>query len=458
MKNRRITTPFGVALLATLALLFTVDKASAITYPPLSSFLYGNTGVNAPPEKSFVQGPGFPFRILLPAKFDPKTKYPVIVYLHGGGETGKDNEKHLKAGKNSANGGLALVSTADPNYQADHPCIFVAPQMPVNNWYNAASVQAIKDLLHLLKTQYPNAVDEERICLTGLSSGGMGSWNLPPQITPNPFSCMVPICAFSIYPNTTPKMPIWNFHAVNDPTESIYRGNRRPGELGSDVIVPKLRDLGYSIIYTRYDTGGHSIWTTAYQHPLLLPWMFAQRRGQAQRGIPGLSIKSSTIENGMLTLTGEVPEKANFKRVGWSTSVIKPSASKADGIGDGTTTFVSASSSFDKSFVGQRLGIPNKNADMGILYYDIVEVTNRTTLKLNTKLSAGMHTFVTYPYGTMENPYPATGPISPTWKLTAIPIPRDVKQVQVIAEAPSGSNLGGLTTMNLTFKVKDSAP
>jgi hypothetical protein len=61
----------------------------------------------------------------------------------------------------------------------------------------------------------------------------------------------------------------------------IYRGNRRPGELGSDVIVPKLRDLGYSIIYTRYDTGGHSIWTTAYQHPLLLPWMFAQRRGQA---------------------------------------------------------------------------------------------------------------------------------------------------------------------------------
>src|SRR5437763_851712 len=145
MKNQRRVSRTSVTLLATLTLLCVVCKASAITYPPLNSFLYGNTGVNAPPEKSFVTGPGFPFRILLPADFDPAKKYPVIVYLHGGGETGKDNEKHLKAGKNSANGGLALVSTADPNNQADYPCIFVAPQMPVNNWYNAASVQAIKD-------------------------------------------------------------------------------------------------------------------------------------------------------------------------------------------------------------------------------------------------------------------------------------------------------------------------
>ncbi len=155
----------------------------------------------------------------------------------------------------------------------------------------------------------------------------------------------------------------------------------------------------------------------------------------------------------MLTLSGEVPEKANFKRVGWSTSAIKQSASRSDGVGDGTTTFVSASSSFDKTYVGQRLGIPNRNADMGIVYYDIVEVNSPSILKLNGKVSPGTHTFITYPYGTMENPHPATGPISPTWKLSRIPIPRDVKQVQVIAEAPTGSNLGGQTTMNLAFKV-----
>jgi len=458
MKSQQMVSRMGAAMLAIILLLFPVCKATAITYPALNSFLYGNTGVNAPPEKSFVQGPGYPFRILLPANFNPEKKYPVILYLHGGGETGKDNEKHLKAGKNSANGGLALVATAEPNNQADYPCIFVAPQMSVNNWYNTASVQAIKDLLNLLKTQYPKAVDEDRLYLTGLSSGGMGSWNLPPQFNPNPFACIVPICAFSIYPNTTPKIPIWNFHAVNDPIESIYRGNRRPGELGSDVIVPKLRDQGFSIIYTRYDTGGHGIWTTAYQHPLLLPWMLAQRRGQAQQGIPGLSIKSSTIENGMLTLSGEVTEKANFKRVGWSTSAFRSAAPKADGVGDGTTTFVSASSSFDKTYVGQRLGIPNRNADMGILYYDILEVNNPTTLKLSGKVSAGTHTFVTYPYGTMENPHPATGPIDSSWKLTDIPVPRDVTQVQVIAEAPTGSNLGGLTTMNLTFKVNQQVP
>ncbi len=61
MKNQRKVSRPGVALIAMVVLLFMACKASAITYPPLSSFLYGNTGVNAPPEKSFVPGPGFPF-------------------------------------------------------------------------------------------------------------------------------------------------------------------------------------------------------------------------------------------------------------------------------------------------------------------------------------------------------------------------------------------------------------
>jgi poly(3-hydroxybutyrate) depolymerase len=426
---------------------------TGIVYPPLSDFLYGNTGVNAPPEKAMVQGTGFPFRILLPLNFNPQTKYPVIVYLHGGGETGTDNERHLTAGRNSANGGLALVSIEKPNNRADHPCFFVAPQMPVNNWYNEGSVKAIKDLLNILKTQYPQSIDTDRICLTGLSSGGMGSWNLPPQITPNPFSCIVPQSAFSIYPDTTPRIPIWNFHAINDSTESIYRGNRRPGELGSDVIVPRLREQGYTIIYTRYDTGGHNIWINAYQHPQLLHWMFAQRLGQPQQGTPGVSITGSSIENGMLTLTGNVTADANFTRVGWSTSAFQPSELKSDGVGNGTTTFVSESSSFNASYVGQRLGIPNRNADLGIQYYNIVEVINATTVKLSANVQAGTYTFRTYPYGTMENPRPAEGSISPTWKLTGIPVPGNIKQVQVVCETSTLSSMGGLTTINLAFKV-----
>jgi lysophospholipase L1-like esterase/poly(3-hydroxybutyrate) depolymerase len=432
--------------------------AFAITYPAISSFLYGNTAVNAPPEKAFVKGEGYPYRLLLPRNFDLHRKYPVIIFLHGGGETGSDNERQLTAGRNSANGGLSLVSTADPDTQTNYPCIFAAPQMPVNNWYNAGSVQAVKDLINIIKTQYPDAVDVDRICLTGLSSGGMGSWNIPPQITPNPFSCIVPMSAFSIYPDTTPKMPIWTFHAVNDPVESIYRGNRRPGQLGTDVIVPLLRGKGYSIIYTRYNTGGHNIWITAYQHPLLLPWMFAQRLGQPMQGVPGLSIEGSSVDANKLTLWGNVTEKAGFTRVGWATSSVGRTPQKTDGVADGSTSFVSASSMFDASFVGQRLGIPNRNADQGIVYYDITAVSNPTTVTLSANVREGTYPFMVCPFGTMENPMPGSGVFSPQWKLAQIPIPDKTRQVQVIAEGPTGIEAyGGLMTINQMFTIGDAA-
>ncbi len=363
----------------------------------------------------------------------------------------------MTAGRNSANGGLALVSTADPDNQANFPCIFAAPQMPVNNWYNAGSVQAVKDLINIIKTQYPDAVDVDRICLTGLSSGGMGSWNIPPQITPNPFSCIIPMSAFSIYPDTTPKMPIWTFHAVNDPVESIYRGNRRPGQLGTDVIVPLLRGKGYSIIYTRYNTGGHNIWITAYQHPLLLPWMFAQRRGQPMQGVPGLSIDGSSFENNKLTLWGKVSENAGFTRVGWATSNVDRMPQKIDGVADGSANLASASSMFDAGFIGQRLGIPSRSADQGIVYYDITAVSNPTTVKLSGNVREGTYPFMVCPFGTMENPMPGGGASSPQWKLTQIPIPDKTKQVQVIAEGPTGSEgYGGLMTVNQTFTVADA--
>jgi hypothetical protein len=219
--------------------------------------------------------------------------------------------------------------------------------------------------------------------------------------------------------------------------------------------VSHLRELGYSIIYTRYNTGGHNIWVNAYQNPLLLPWMFAQRRGQFASSTPGLTIEGSMIEGNTITLWGKTTEAAEFTRVGWSVSSIEHSASKADGVADGTTTFVSESSDFDKSFIGQRLGILPKNPDLGISICDIVAVESPTTIKLGATLVAGTYSFVTYPLGAIQNPFPATGAISPNWRLEKIPLSGGVKQVQVVGEFPSGvTNYGGMSTINQMFTIK----
>ena len=42
-----------------------------------------------------INNNSLPYRILLPKDFDPNKKYPLLVFLHGAGERGNDNENQL---------------------------------------------------------------------------------------------------------------------------------------------------------------------------------------------------------------------------------------------------------------------------------------------------------------------------------------------------------------------------
>lgn len=47
-------------------------------------------------KEEFIQnGDTLPYRILLPLNFDADTKYPMVLFLHGAGERGNDNEKAI---------------------------------------------------------------------------------------------------------------------------------------------------------------------------------------------------------------------------------------------------------------------------------------------------------------------------------------------------------------------------
>lgn len=293
------------------------------TYPPLTSFLYGNTSVNAVGQTSFVSGSGWNYRYITPKNFNSSTKYPVIIYLHGSGETGSDDNSHIAAGNSTAYGALTLVSTANPDNQTNYPCFFIAPQAPVsNNWSTEAAATAIQNLINTFKTQYPNSFDTTRIYLTGSSMGGIGSYDLPVLLAKtnhlgsNPFACLVPMSAEVGYfdgrsATTQPNIPMWVFHGVQDQTVPIATG--------SDSDVPVFRAMGDSVIYTRYATGPHIIWGLAYQHPQLLPWMFSQKLGQANQPLSNF-VLTDVFQTGTssIDLGGTAATDEGFSGISWA--------------------------------------------------------------------------------------------------------------------------------------------
>src|SRR6185369_17390049 len=66
-----------------------------------------------------------PYRLFIPLHYDQKKTYPLVVYLHGGGGRGNDNQKQIDGG----NGYLIDLFTGDKT-QEQYPSFVVAPQSP----------------------------------------------------------------------------------------------------------------------------------------------------------------------------------------------------------------------------------------------------------------------------------------------------------------------------------------
>jgi poly(3-hydroxybutyrate) depolymerase len=252
-----------------------------------------------------------PYRLLLPAGYSASGSYPLILFLHGSGEMGTDNQAQLLY---DANGALALVSTAN---RAAFPCFMLAPQAHPSLGWNAENETQIATVIGQLLDEF--AIDRERIYVTGLSMGGGGTWDIATRF-PALFAAAVPQSAGGAgnYQRIV-DLPVWVFHANNDSDEPVSSG---------DNAVAALRNAGGRVIYTRYGTGGHHIWPVAYQTPALLPWMMAQRRHRPATGTPILAITTPAsaavaAAGATISLAGTCafPAGSAIDQVRWTTNL-----------------------------------------------------------------------------------------------------------------------------------------
>ena len=179
-------------------------------------------------------------------------KWPLILFLHGAGESGNDLEKV------KLHGPPKLVASKD------YPFIIVSPQSSGRGW----NPETLNALLDDLIAKY--RVDPDRVYLTGMSMGGYGTWSLA-TAHPERFAAIAPVCGGGD-PKQAAKlktMPIWVFHGAKDTTVPLIR---------SEEMVKALKETGADPKFTTYPEAGHDSWTETYANPELYEWFLAHKR------------------------------------------------------------------------------------------------------------------------------------------------------------------------------------
>lgn len=214
------------------------------------------------------------YRLLKPKDYDASRKYPLVIFFHGAGERGSDNERQLVHG---------MKDFASDKIRDAYPAFVVAPQCPEGQqWVNVPwsadkhsmpkdasdSMQLSLELLAALQKEF--SIDKSRLYVTGLSMGGFATWDIV-QRQPEMFAAAAPICGGGDVDGAKAiaKLPIWVFHGDSDGAVKTQR---------SRDMVAALKAAGGEPKYTEYEKTGHDSWSPTYRDPKFYEWLFAQQR------------------------------------------------------------------------------------------------------------------------------------------------------------------------------------
>jgi predicted peptidase len=224
------------------------------------------TGRAAEPAHGFLDrvfrkdgGTESKYVLFVPHDYKGDKPYPLILFLHGAGETGSDGKLQVQVG-------LGPVVRAR---EKSFPFFVLFPQSHKRTW-QASTEDAGRALamLHLVEKEYK--IDPKRIYLTGLSMGGYGTWSLA-AADPERWAAIAPVCGGGD-PKTAARItdvPCWCFHGDQDRAVPVER---------SREMIAALKSAGGQPRYTEYPFVGHNSWDPTYNTPELFPWLLSHQR------------------------------------------------------------------------------------------------------------------------------------------------------------------------------------
>jgi len=230
-------------------------------------------------KKEFIyKGDTLRYRVLEPDAACGSKKFPLVVFLHGSGECGRNNESQL------AHGAKLFANSYN---RINYPAFIIFPQCPgSDSWIRIKdlpndrfelidSVLPTKTLFSVQKLveyyQKNDSVDSKRVYVGGLSLGGMGTLDLVCRY-PNTYAAAISICG-----------------AVNENRLNVAKSIPMRFYAGSDddVVDPqysrsaayKLKVFGdENVEMIEFSGVKHNSWDTAFAQPDFLSWLFAQSK------------------------------------------------------------------------------------------------------------------------------------------------------------------------------------
>ncbi len=208
------------------------------------------------------------------------TKYPVIVMLHGAGESGRkysnifdyaptdpeyDNNSHQLKYGGVEHMEAVNKPTSDPG---SFPGIVMFPQVSYNGAWDDIDTRMLIGILEYMIQEY--AADPDKIAIHGLSNGARGVWKAASQ-RPDLFSAVLTMSGVGTdlegMTDSLATTPVWLFQGATDTNPSPEWSQQ-----WANTIIAK----GGEARYTLYNDQGHSIWNNAYKEPDFFSWILAQ--------------------------------------------------------------------------------------------------------------------------------------------------------------------------------------
>lgn len=182
---------------------------------------------------------------------------PLLIYLHGAGERA-NNIEHLHR-----HGVPKLISEG-----REYPAVVLCPQCPGEFvWCNV--VRDVKRLIDKVVKDYN--IQKDRICITGSSMGGFGTWSMGITYS-NFFSAIGPVAGGGMAwrSSNLKTTPVYAIHGKKDALVLPFL---------SEHLVKATNEYGGNAKLLLLDDYAHNDGIDeAYRNTDLIEWLLAQRR------------------------------------------------------------------------------------------------------------------------------------------------------------------------------------